>query len=43
MVVYINKWTSPRKSEGIPLVSTRFSLNMEMNRLARDGTVEPVL
>ena len=23
-------------------VSTRFSLNMEMNRLTRDGTAEPV-
>ena len=26
----------------ISLVSTRFSLSMEMSRLARDGTAEPV-
>ena len=25
-----------------PVVSTRFSLSMEMSRLARDGTAEPV-
>ena len=25
----INKWTPPRKSGGIPLVSTRFSLSVE--------------
>ena len=25
----INKWTSPRKSRGIPQVSTRFSLNVD--------------
>ena len=25
-----------------PVVSTRFSLSMEMTRLARDGTAEPV-
>ena len=25
-----------------PIVSTRFSLSMEMSRLARDGTAEPV-
>ena len=29
-------------SGGIPLVSTRFSLSMEMSRLTRDGTAEPV-
>ena len=38
----MNKWTPPRNSGGISLVSTRFSLSMEMNRLTRDGTVEPV-
>ena len=27
-------------SGGIPLVSTRFSLSMEMSRLTRDGTAE---
>ena len=27
---------------GIPQVSTRFSLSMEMTRLTRDGTAEPV-
>ena len=42
MAVKINKWTPPRKSGGIPWVSTRFSLSMEMNRLTRDGTAEPV-
>ena len=26
----------------IPKVSTRFSLSMEMSRLTRDGTAEPV-
>ena len=41
MVVY--KWTPPRNSGGIPCVSTRFSLSMEMSRLTRDGTAEPVL
>ena len=35
-------WTPPRNSGGIPLVSTRFSLSMEMSRLTRDGTAEPV-
>ena len=34
--------TRPRKSGGIPYVSTRFSLSMEMSRLTRDGTAEPV-
>ena len=33
---------SPQKPEGTPHVSTRFSLSMEMSRLTRDGTVEPV-
>ena len=43
MAVQINKWTPPRKSGGIPQkVSTRFSLSMEMRRLTRDGTAEPV-
>ena len=32
----------PRKSEKIPYVSTRFSLSMEMGRLTRYGTAEPV-
>ena len=31
-----------RNSGGIPYVSTRFSLRMEMSRLTRDGTAEPV-
>ena len=31
-----------RNSGGIPEVSTRFSLSMEMSRLTRDGTAEPV-
>ena len=35
-------WTPLRKSGGIPLVSMRFSLSMEMSRLTRDGTAEPV-
>ena len=40
---FITKWAPPRNSEGIPQVSTtRFSPTMEMSRLARDGTVEPV-
>ena len=39
---YINKWTPSRNSGGIPLVSTIFSLSMEMSRLTRDGTAEPV-
>ena len=38
----VHKWTSPRNSGGIPWVSTRFSLSMEMSRLTRDGTAEPV-
>ena len=38
----INKWTPPRNSGGIPEVSTRFSLSMEMSRLTRDGTAESV-
>ena len=36
------KWTPPRNSGGIPSVSTRFSLSMEMSRLTRGGTAEPV-
>ena len=36
------RWTPPRNSGGIPEVSTRFSLSMEMSRLTRDGTAEPV-
>ena len=32
----------PRNSGGTPYVSTRFSLSMEMSRLTRDGTAEPV-
>ena len=43
MAVKINKWTPSRKSRGIPRVSARFSLSMEMGRLTRDGTVEPLL
>ena len=35
-------WTPLRKSGGIPCVSMRFSLSMEMSRLTRDGTAEPV-
>ena len=35
-------FSSPRSRRGIPQVSTRFSLSMEMNRLTRDGTPEPV-
>ena len=35
-------WTPPRNSGEIPQVSTRFSLSMEMSRLTRDGTAEPV-
>ena len=42
MAVQINKWTPPRKSGGIPQVSTIFSLNKELSRLTRDGTAEPV-
>ena len=36
----MNKWTPPRNSGGIPKVSTRFSLSMEMSRLTR-GTGLP--
>ena len=39
----INKWMSPRNSGGIPYVSTRFSLRVEMSRLTRDGTADTVL
>ena len=35
-------WTPLRKSGGIPYVSMRFSLSMEMSRLTRDGIAEPV-
>ena len=38
----MNKWTPPRNSGGIPQISARFSLSMEMSRLTRDGTAEPV-
>ena len=38
----MDKWTPPRDSGGVPKVSTRFSLSMEMSRLARDGTAEHV-
>ena len=41
MEFLINKWTPPRNSGGIPGLSTRFSLSMEMNTLTRDGTAEP--
>ena len=34
-------WTPLRKSGGIPYVSMRFSLSMEMSRLTRDGTAKP--
>ena len=30
------------RNESDPRVSTRFSLSMEMRRLTRDGTIEPV-
>ena len=40
---FITKWAPPRNSEEIPqLNTTRFSPTMEMSRLARDGTAEPV-
>ena len=38
----MDKWTPPRNSGGVPEVSTRFSLSMEMGRLTRDGTAESV-
>ena len=38
----MNKWTPPWNSRAIPHVSIRFSLSMEMSRLTRDGTAEPV-
>ena len=38
----MNKWSPPRNSGGIPYVSTRFSMGMEMSRLTRYGTAEPV-
>ena len=42
MAVSINEWTPSRESAGIPKVSTRSSLSMEMSRLTRDGTAKPV-
>ena len=39
----MNKWTPPRNSGGILyVISTRFSLSMEMSGLTRDGTAEAV-
>ena len=38
----IKIWTPPRNSGGIPKVSTRFNPSMEISRLMRDGTAEPV-
>ena len=39
----MNKWAPPRISGGIPKVSTiLFSLSMEMSRMTRDETAEPV-
>ena len=38
----MNKCTPPWNSGGIPYLSTRFSLSMEMSRLTRDGIAEPV-
>ena len=40
----MNRWTPPRNSGEISLVSTRFSLSTYGNeqRLTRDGTAEPV-
>ena len=40
LTVYI--WTRSQKAGGIPWVSTRFSLSMEMSGLKRDATAEPV-
>ena len=37
----MNIWTPPRNLGGISYISTRFSLSMEMRRLAWDGTAEP--
>ena len=42
MAVQIYEWTPPRNSGGIPSVSIIFSLRIEMSRLTRDGTAEPV-
>ena len=39
---FIYIWTPPRNSGGIPQVNTRFSLSMEMSRLTREKTAEPV-
>ena len=38
----IYKLTPPLNTGGIPYVSTRFSQSIEMSRLTRDGTAEPV-
>ena len=39
----ITKWTSPRKSGGIPRVSPRFSSRVwRMSRLTQDRTAKPV-
>ena len=47
LVTSIEAWQQrfaapPQNSGRIPYVSTRSSLSMEMSRLARDGTAEPV-
>ena len=41
-IMGLHSRTPPRKSVGIPYVSTRFSLSMEMGRMARDGTAKLV-
>ena len=38
----INKWTPPRKSGGIPGVSTGFSLSMEIKQTGAGRVAEPV-
>ena len=42
MAVSINEWTPPRELAGMPKVSTRSSLSMEMSKLTLDGNAEPV-
>ena len=42
MAILNKKWTPLRNSGGIPQLSTIFSLSMEMSRLKRDRTAEPV-
>ena len=42
MAVQINKWTPPRKSRGIPLVSTRFSPSMGNEQADAGRTAELV-